>query len=123
MNRRKLLFTGFSFVLLIVLLIGCDKKVGKIPTTPVAACDTITYEKHIKPIIDAKCNSCHGNPLSGGAPIPLVTYFDVKAAGDDGSLKKTVIDGMPVMPYGGSPLPKEEQDKISCWLNNGKKQN
>ena len=31
----------------------------------------------VKPVFDAKCASCRGSPLAGGAPFPLLTYADV----------------------------------------------
>jgi len=128
MNKRKLITASSLFVSLFALLLSCDKKVGKLPTstTPppvVGACDTITYVKHIKPIIDASCISCHGNPLSGGATVFLTNYAEVKASADNGTLKADVVDGTGVsMPYGTAPLPQAQKDLVSCWINNGKKQ-
>lgn len=123
MNKNILIFAFFSFILFAVIITGCVKDVGKLPAAAATGCDTVTYTKHIKPIIDASCISCHGNPLSGGATVFLTNYAQVKAAGDNGTFKSTVFDAKPdLMPYGGSPLPQAQKDLISCWLSNGEKQ-
>lgn len=74
-NKPKRLATlalctiGFIFV-----LSGCRKEneeayFGKSTTT--VGCDTmyITYTKHIEPIFDAKCISCHVGGSSGGCDL------------------------------------------------------
>ena len=128
MNKRKLIAASSLFVSLFFLVLSCDKKVGKlqsalVPPPVVGACDTITYIKHIKPIIDASCISCHGRPLSGGATVFLTDYAEVKAAADNGTLKADVVDGTGIsMPYGTAPLPQAQKDLVTCWLNNGRKQ-
>lgn len=95
---------------------------GKLPTPSItpAACDTITYTKHIKPIIETWCISCHGTTPSPGAPM-LVTYEQVKNNAQ--KIKNTVFDSNPEsMPQGGDPLEQDLKDLITCWLNNGNKE-
>lgn len=119
MKNKKINIAAVLLISVIVLLAQCTKKVGKpIVTNTGNNCDTITYDVHIKPIMDKYCISCHGDPLSGGAPVFLNTYSSVKASGENGSLKKTVIDEA-TMPLGSAPLPQAEQNLIECWISNG----
>lgn len=119
--RRNIFLIGT--VTVILFFVTCTKDVGKLPSsnnaTP-SACDTVTYTKHIKPIIDAHCISCHGTSPLPGAPM-LTTYS--QASNNAQRIKNTVVDGIPErMPQNGSPLLQAEQDLIVCWLNNGKKE-
>ncbi len=115
----------FSFALFFT---NCDKKVGtvaltNVPPPPPGACDTITYTKHIAPIMASGCGSgssgCHG----AGSPMPKLTnYAEVKLKGETGRIKARAIDGNPsIMPAIGK-LPQAQLDLITCWLNNGYKQ-
>jgi len=123
---------------LLLVSISCVKKVGKLPpeettsgsttsttsaaTTPSVNCDTITYTKHIKPIIDGNCISCHQTGLENGFT-NLESYTLVKAKAQEGRIKARVIDGEPsYMPQDKGKLPKAQLDLISCWLNNGMKE-
>lgn len=125
MNNKKLFLASFSLITIVVFVFtACDKKVGKTPVIAAPSqneCDTITYTKHIKPIIDANCVSCHG-ATSPSAGLPLVDYTEVKSAADLGKIKARVVDGNPsFMPQGGQ-LPPGQIKLINCWLGNGKKQ-
>lgn len=124
MNKKTIslsvIVTGISFVL---FFSACVKKVGMNPdlTPPVQSeCDTITYAKHIKPIFDANCLSCHGN-TSPSAGLSLTDYTQTKSAADLGKIKARVVDGNPsFMPQGGQ-LPPDQLKLVKCWLDNGKK--
>ncbi|MCC6371934.1 MAG: hypothetical protein IT236_13100 [Bacteroidia bacterium] len=124
MGKIKIVFV---VCFLVVVVIACKKDVGKQPVAaPVAAintCDTITYEKHIRPIIVTNCNACHApGTLSSG--FDLSTYALLKDKASGGKLKKRVIDDLPPasMPQGGAKLPKAQLDLIQCWINNGAKE-
>jgi hypothetical protein len=121
MNKNKLIFVGIIFVSLSIglLVMGCDKKIGKVPVVNV--CDTTGYTKHIKPIIEANCLSCHGDTSPSGG-FPLTTYGDVKAKGLAGKIKARVIDGVPSFMPPTGPLPEAEKALIQCWLENGMKE-
>ncbi len=144
MNKKQILFIGTFCLAILVIFVSCDKKVGKpdtgTTTTTTGAtttsgsttgggptgCDTVTFAKHIKPIIDSKCGSatgCHtGTAPSAG--LLLSSYDDVKAQGQGGRIKARVIDANPsAMPPDGSPtLTSLQKSMITCWLNNGYKQ-
>ncbi len=131
MRKNYLLFSlisGLTFAA--AVFVSCTKDEGKKPQTlvtttttggGVSACDTVTYTKHIKQIMeDYACVSCHQVSLSKGAP-PLDTYAQVSAV--SAKIKATVFDGTPeLMPQGGDPLPQSQKDLLTCWLNNGKKE-
>src|SRR3989442_4787565 len=40
--------------------------------------DPVTFSKHIAPILQRSCQSCHRPPPGGGAPMSLLTYEDVR---------------------------------------------
>jgi hypothetical protein len=88
------------------------------PNIPV----TITYTNSIKSIIDNNCNFCHGNIPSNGAPMPLITYQNVK----DAVLTRALIDRISkvqdaagMMPYGGTRLQQSNIDEVIAWKNTG----
>ena len=126
MNKSTLILAG-ACISVLAFIAGCDKKVGKLPvqTTPPPppdACDTITYNKHIKRIFDENCVSCHNPRLPSGS-VEFNNYTDVKNKADAGRIKARVIDGEGgFMPQGGE-LSAADKNLINCWLNNGKKEN
>ncbi len=121
--KRNILILTLSIAGVIALLItSCSKDEGKLPVAAATGCDTVTYTKHIKPIIEATCISCHGTPPNPGAPL-LTNYTQVKA--NSAKIKATVLDANPspeLMPQGGPPLPQTQKALITCWLNNGMKE-
>jgi hypothetical protein len=122
MNKRKLLAVLAAAIVTGMVVVSCVKDKGEIPKPTVNACDTITYTKHIKPLIDQYCASCHGPQPSAGAPL-LTTYDETKNNGT--KIKNTILLTPPVpelMPQGGPALPEAQKALISCWLNNGMKQ-
>src|SRR4051812_23294514 len=114
MKKHKLTITLFSCFVTAISIVSCVKDTGKIvaANTNVTGCDTVTYTKHIKPIIDANCISCHGdvNPTGG---FSLNSYAQAKLYGDNGKIKATVLDPVPtpeLMPQGGPRLPQAQLD-------------
>jgi hypothetical protein len=126
MKKNNVVFLCAS-LMFVLLLTNCDKQIGKVEkaTTPKpGACDTITYTKHIQPILASSCglssSGCHGSVGAGG---DLNNYAQVKAIGESGKIKNRVIDGVPsVMPLGGPKLPQTQLDLIQCWITNNYKQ-
>lgn len=109
--------------LMVLVIFSCTNKKGKMvpsssnPTSSgTNSCDTITYAKHIAPIMSSSCNSCHsaGNPLGD-----LTNYSGVKLKVDDGSFKQKVLvdKTMPKSPV--SPLSQKQLEMIQCWLDKG----
>lgn len=105
-----------------LLVMGCTKDEGKLPVTIIdnSACDTITYTRHIRPLLEQYCTSCHGNTPLPGASV-LTTYTDARNHG--AAIRSTVVDGIPfLMPQGTVPLSQAEKELISCWVASGMKE-
>ncbi|MES2679887.1 MAG: hypothetical protein V4635_08385 [Bacteroidota bacterium] len=128
MNKRKLLLAalGLASLFTVIQFSGCIKKVGKQPVVlpPPGFCDTITYNKHVKKIIDDNCVSCHQPSNTSGSTL-LTNYLEVKAKGTEGRIKARAIDDngstrMPQPPL--PPLTQTQKDIVTCWLNNGMKE-
>lgn len=123
MNKKITVLSTFLIFSLALLVSNCDKKVGKregnAPPPPPGACDTITYAKHIKPIIDAKCATpgCH---ITGGAGNgDFTTHSGVLSKVGTGAFKLRVFDSPTnPMPQSGQ-LPQTELNLIKCWLDKG----
>jgi hypothetical protein len=133
MKKNKIIFGSLLFTI-ILIAVSCEKKVGKLPAENAPAttttttggtvnmCDTITYTRHIKPIIDADCLHCHNNNFQQGLT-NLSTYSLLKIKAEAGRIKARVIDGKPsYMPQDKGKLPAAKLDLISCWLSNGMKE-
>lgn len=119
MSMKKIIF--LFTVAASIVTVGCLKDQAaqvKTVVVPSGACDTITYAKHIQPLMNNYCaySGCHA---SGNAPrVPLTTYAEV-------SLQAASIDNhvftLQDMPVGGGMTTAELQ-QLRCWLDNGKKQ-
>jgi len=120
MNKRSFLVLASAGVLLALLTNSCVKDKGKLPVVvppPVSVCDSATYTKKIKAIIDAKCATCHspaGGPTGG---VNLTTYAEV--SGKSSRINaRALVEG--TMPQTGSPqLTADEKALIQCWLDKG----
>jgi hypothetical protein len=121
MNKIKLLTIG---ILTSVLFVNCEKKVGK--TTPLPApaaanfCDSITYNKHIKPIIINNCakSGCH---VSGFYKGDFTIFTELKVKVDNNLFKLRVFDSPtnPMPPTASGTLAQAQLDSIKCWLDKG----
>lgn len=113
-------------VVFLAAVTSCTKEVGKIPARNLepGACDTITFTKHIDPIIQAKCIVCHG-PQPSGNNVQLTSYAQVKTQSDAGVLYGVIIEGPPNHPWmpqgSANGLPQNEKDLFNCWIQNGEK--
>jgi hypothetical protein len=115
MNR----FKKFGLSLLALTIAGCTNDSDSDLLNPTEN-ETVTYTEVIKPIMDQKCNSCHGATPSNGAPMSLNTFETVK----DAVLNQGLIDRISLvegqsgfMPLGGSKLPQNQIDAIIQWQN------
>ena len=107
---------GTALIVLATLaLTGCpgfgDKTLAELSDLQ----DEITYEAHIKPILAAKCTTCHSDPPVAGAPNAFVTYETAKAAGDRIRVRAVIEKNMPL----GAPLPDDEIALIDTWVQSG----
>src|ERR1044071_5265166 len=81
MNKRYALL---SVLLTILFLSNCTKDKGMLPKAAVInACDTITYSKHILPIMQGICYSCHGAGTSfAGTDKDWTVFANIKYRAD-----------------------------------------
>lgn len=122
MNKKNLL-TSTALIITLGLFMGnCDKKVGKLEGSappPVGLCDTITFTKHIKPIIEQNCSTigCHVSGGSGNGD--FTSFSELKSKVTAGTFKLRVFDSPNnPMPASGK-LPQKQLDVIQCWLDKG----
>lgn len=84
--------------------------------------DPVTYQAHVKPIIDNNCLGCHSDPPVNGAPNSLTEYADVwDAVANEGLIGRISLNPGQngFMPLGGSKLSQFEIDTIIEWENDG----
>lgn len=106
----------------LALLMGSCTSVSEedlIDNTPIEA--KVTYTGHIKTIIDTNCISCHTMPPENGAPMPLLTYDNVKDAVENRGLISRISseDLGFLMPFGGPRLPQNLIDTVIQWQQDG----
>ncbi len=109
--KRYIVFPMLGMVL-IVTLGSCKKE-------KVAACDEeVTYESHVRAIIQQNCTvtGCHDG--SNGMRKPLRTYDEVMAVIDWVERRAVIEKSMPPAASGG-PLSEEEIRLLRCWLEQG----
>jgi len=111
----------FLYIISICIsIMGCahDSEDDLIDSTPLP--DLVTYVGDVKSIIDNNCLNCHGNPPTNGAPIPLVSYNNVKNAVINSNLIGRINGSSPpLMPQGGPKLPQNLIDIIIEWEADG----
>jgi hypothetical protein len=91
----------------------CDEQSG-------APCDTtaVTYTNFVKPLVQAKCQGCHGNS-NPSAGINLSTYATAKPSAQNGKLVAAVTRTANWMPKNGQKLDACTVNKIKVWVNAG----
>ena len=116
MISRKL----FCIALIGGLLTGCSSSGGD--ETPMPDPDPqggpITYQQHVRPIITANCLSCHSDPPSNNAPMPLTTYSDVRGAVETRGLLNRINSTTNPMPPNGR-MPSSTRQVIEDWVDQG----
>jgi uncharacterized membrane protein len=105
------------------LIIACVNNKGELPQPNSISEDglTITYQLHVKKIIDNNCIVCHSSNGTPWAQTPfLTTYNEVKNEAE--RIQSRSIDESPTaMPPSGSLL-QSEKDTLQFWLNQGAKE-
>ncbi|MBX2827236.1 MAG: hypothetical protein KTR22_03700 [Flavobacteriaceae bacterium] len=87
--------------------------------------ENVTFED-VRFVFENVCQVCHSNPPQNGAPMPLVSYDDVRDAVLDRGLLDRISreEGAPgLMPLGGPRLPQETIDLIMQWNADGLPEN
>ena len=96
-----------------------------VPVEPVVEAELVTFED-VRFVFDNICQECHTNPPQNGAPMPLVTFMNVKEAVENRGLLDRISrqEGEPgLMPLGGPRLPQPTIDLIFQWEQDGLLQN
>ncbi|MCA0931519.1 hypothetical protein LCM02_03575 [Lutimonas saemankumensis] len=109
----------FSLPLLMIFLYSCSSDSDDDPGSDPPVND-ITYTKNVKPIIDARCISCHSNPPTNNAPMSLVTYNNVRSAVTGRDLIGSVESG--AMPPSGADLTNAQIQILKDWQDGGFKE-
>lgn len=83
--------------------------------------ELVTYQD-VRFVFENICTQCHSNPTQNGAPMPLVTYENVR----DAVLNRPLLDRISreegasgAMPLGGPRLPQNTIDLIFQWNEDG----
>jgi hypothetical protein len=83
--------------------------------------ELVTYQD-VRFVFENICTVCHSNPTQNGAPMPLVTYENVR----DAVLNRPLLDRISreegasgAMPLGGPRLPQNTIDLIFQWNEDG----
>jgi len=79
--------------------------------------ENVTYNGTVRTIITENCIMCHTQPPQGGAPMPLLTYNDVRNAVENLRLIDRISSFDPAfgMPFGGPRLPQSRIEQIIAW--------
>ena len=112
---KKLLLLTSLFLILFVVSCSSDSDDDDIIIDPPTT--TITYTNTIKTIMSGNCTSCHGNPPTNSAPMPLTTYANVKDATENRGLINQVETGN--MPKNGTKLSSTQITNIKTLKANG----
>ncbi|WP_298311572.1 hypothetical protein [uncultured Aquimarina sp.] len=117
----KVYFFKFLILCIITISVSCenDSENDLIDVTPPVT--VVTYDNNVKAIIDNNCTSCHNDPPINFAPMPLITFDQVKEAVDNRGLLDRVSseDTNFLMPAGGPRLPQATIDIILQWNTDG----
>lgn len=121
---------NFFLVILLfcVIFASCSNdKADVLPkTTPSTAgntvdpCDTkdISFSKHIKPLLEKRCNSCHsGNFPASGYDFTKFDIVKQRANAIYGSVNYS--SGFSPMPKGQGKMVQCEIDQIKAWIDAG----
>ena len=81
----------------------------------------LTYNNTIRFITASNCIECHKDPPINGAPMPLLTYENVKNAILTRGLINRISSTDPnfSMPFGRPRLPQDKIDQIKKWADEG----
>lgn len=83
--------------------------------------DFVTFND-VRFVFENICTQCHTNPPQNGAPMPLITYDNVKNAVETRGLLNRISrqEGESgLMPFGGPRLPQATIDLIFEWNDDG----
>jgi hypothetical protein len=122
-NSIQALYLGAVTIVSLTMFMDCTKDVGTMPPPPLVKCDSISYQKDMKKLVDENCVRCHNDQLPNGT-YDFTKYDELKKASDAGQLYNAIFVATPPskMPQ-DSPnvLTPIELGIIKCWIENGEK--
>ena len=98
--------------------------------TPDAKASKVTYEEHVRPILKARCFSCHG-PNKKEGDLDLTTYGKLRVGGGSGEVVEpgesadsylwslVTHESEPFMPPKSPKLPDKELATLKAWIDGG----
>lgn len=109
-------------IIAVGLLYGCTARTMDDVMEPIEEAPELVTFQDVEFVFTTVCQACHSNPPQNGAPMPLVTYEDVR----DAILDRSLIDRISreegesgAMPLGGPRLPQPTIDLIVQWNEDG----
>lgn len=116
-------FSILTAAALLVLLQGCTARdLDELePVQQEVPQEFVTFND-VRFVFDDACQQCHSSPPQNGAPMPLVTYGQVKNAVETRGLLDRISrpEGeQGLMPLGGPRLPQSTIDLIFQWEADG----
>ena len=118
-------FCFFVIGIFAVAISGCyyDNEEELYPNAPECVTDSLTYNAHMKTIIDTRCaiSGCH---VSGGTGNGIFTnYAGIKAKVDNGSLHERVVVRKDMPPAGSTQLNECQIQQFDTWIAGGAPEN
>ncbi|MFT5724895.1 MAG: hypothetical protein ACI9JN_002018 [Bacteroidia bacterium] len=110
----------FSICATTLLLYSCKDDETPITTNnqPQELCDSIaiTYNGHVKAIMDVSCNTASCHAVSAGG-FKLGTFNEVKTAAEKANFLGAIkhANGVEPMPKGGAKLGDDIIQQLECW--------
>ncbi len=106
---------------ILIVLFGCTNASENDLIDQTELPELVTFVNDVQPIINNNCISCHTNPPENGAPMPLLTYDNVKEAVQNRGLINRISsqDLSFLMPLGGPRLPQNLIDTVIQWEADG----
>ena len=112
--KKQVFFVAISFS---IILASCTFE--KVVPLPEGCNETVFYLKDVKPIIEAKCVTCHSSVPTYLNAADFTNYSIIKEKIDDGSFKNRVFNLKDMAPSGSNQLTEMELAKLRCWLGQG----
>ncbi|SFR31217.1 hypothetical protein SAMN04490243_0044 [Robiginitalea myxolifaciens] len=80
--------------------------------------EPLSFSADIQPIFNSNCVTCHDDPPTRSAPMPLVTLEEVREAVENRNLLGRINSVTRPMPTEGR-MPSATRARIESWINQG----
>ncbi len=115
---KKILLIAVSAAFLLMYSCKDEKPTPSTNNQSQELCDSIaiTYNGHIKAIVDMSCNTSSCHAVSAGG-FKLGTYAEVKAAAEKANFLGAIKheNGFEAMPRNGAKLSDDVIQQFECW--------